>query len=99
MDYKDKAKGMLNDWKKRNYAFGMGVLEKVGDFAQKVGKFTMLVVTGLGTEKWTEPLLDKIRSSLRDKNIAVLDIVRGARANAPREDVYRIANQIGKKTR
>lgn len=97
MHYKDRARKMLNDWKKEGYAFGMGVLEKVGDFAKRSGKSTMLVVTGLGVEKWTEPLLDKIRSFLRDKNIDILALIRGARANAPREDVYRIANQIGKK--
>lgn len=97
MDYKDKARKMLNDWKKGNYAFGLDVLKKVGDFAQKVGKSTMLVVTGLGVEKWTEPLVKDIKSFLKDKNIDISDIIKGARANAPREDVYRIANQIGKK--
>jgi alcohol dehydrogenase class IV len=97
MDYKDRARKMLSDWKKGNYAFGIGTLAKVGDFAEEAGKSTMLVVTGLGTEKWTEPLLDKIRSCLRGKNIDILALIRGARANAPREDVYRIANQIGKK--
>jgi len=97
MEYKDRARNMLNNWKKGNYAFGIGVLAKVGDFAKGSGKSTMLVVTGLGTEEWTEPLLDKIRSFLKDKNIDILALIRGARANAPREDVYRIANQIGKK--
>ncbi len=96
-DYKNKAKNMLNDWKKGNYAFGLGVLDKVGDFAKRAGESTMLVVTGWGYEKWTEPLMEDIESFLKDKNIDILDIIRGARANAPREDVYRIANQIGKK--
>ncbi len=96
-NYEEQARKMLNDWKKENYVFGMGVLVKVGDFAQKVGKSTMLVVTGLGTEKWTEPLVNKINSSLSDNNIDILAIIRGARANTPREDVYRIANQAGKK--
>ncbi len=96
MDYRDKARKMLSDWKKENYAFGLGVLAKIGDFAE-TGESTMLVVTGLGTEKWTEALLDDIRTCLKDKNIDILDIIKGARANAPREDVYRIANQIGKK--
>ena len=96
-DYKDKAKNMLNDWKNGDYAFGMGVLDRVGDFAKKAGKSTMLVVTGWETEKWTEPLVNDIKSFLKDKNVDVLDIIRGARANAPREDVYRIANQIGKR--
>ncbi|MCD6472132.1 iron-containing alcohol dehydrogenase [Candidatus Aerophobetes bacterium] len=97
MNYKDQAKDMLNNWKKGNYAFGMGVLSKVGDFAKKAGKSTMLVVTGWETEEWTEPLVENIKSFLRDKDIDILDVIRGARANAPREDVYRIANQIGKK--
>lgn len=95
MDY--KAKSMLNDWKKGNYAFGMDVLDKVGDFAKRAGKSTMLVVTGWGCEKWIEPLVNDIKSFLKEKDIDILDVIRGARANAPREDVYRIANQIGKK--
>ena len=97
MDYKARAKDMLHHWKKENYAFGKGVLGTVGDFAEIAGKSTMLVVTGLGIEEWTEPLVNNVRSFLKNKNVDVLDIMRGARANAPREDVYRIANQIGKK--
>ena len=93
----DRARKMLSDWKEGNYAFGIGALTRIGDFARKVGKSTVLVVTGLGVEKWTEPLLDRIRTCLRDENIDILALIRGARANAPREDVYRIANQIGKK--
>jgi alcohol dehydrogenase len=88
---------MLQHWKKGNYAFGKAVLGKVGDFARRAGRSTILVVTGLGVEKWTEPLVNKVRSYLKNKNVDVLDIISGARANAPREDVYRIANQIGKK--
>lgn len=97
MDYKARAKDMLQHWKKGNYAFGKAVLGKVGDFAKRAGRSTILVITGLGVEKWTEPLVNNIRSYLRNKNVDVLDIISGARANAPREDVYRIANQIGKK--
>jgi len=62
MDDKDRAIRMLNDWKKGNYAFGMNVLKKIGDFAKGAGKSTVLVVTGLRVEKWTEPLLDDIRT-------------------------------------
>lgn len=97
MDYKERAKKMLNDWKKGSYAFGLGVLEQVGDFAQREGRSTMLVVTGWGTEKWIEPLVDDIKSSLARKSVDVIDLITGAGPNAPRQDVYRIANQIGKK--
>ncbi|UCB44566.1 MAG: iron-containing alcohol dehydrogenase [Spirochaetota bacterium] len=97
MEYKQKAKEMLQEWKGENYAFGMGVLDKIGGYAQKARKTTMLVVTGWKTEKWVEPLVKEIEADLSEKGIKVVDIIRGARANAPREDVYRIANQIGKK--
>jgi alcohol dehydrogenase len=97
MDYKKKARDMLLEWKGENYAFGIGVLHKVGEFSKKAGNTTMLVVTGWKTESWVEPLVKKIETNLNEKGTKILDIVRGARANAPREDVYRIANQIGKK--
>lgn len=96
-EYKEQAIKLLNDWKKESYAFGVGSLEKIGDFAQEAGKSCMLVVTGWGVEEWIEPFVDKIKSSLKKKDVAILDVISGARANAPREDVYRIANQIGKK--
>lgn len=95
--YKEEAINLLTDWKKGKYAFGTGSLEKVGDFTKGEGDSAILVVTGWGTEKWIEPFVDEIKSSLKQKEITVLDIIAGARPNAPREDVYRIANQIGKK--
>lgn len=97
MSKKQEAVKMLCEWKGEDYAFGMNVLESIGDLSQKAGKSTMLVVTGLGDEIWVEPLIKKIRSFLNKRGTLNLDIIKGAGANAPREDVYRIANQIGKK--
>ncbi|MBE0478946.1 iron-containing alcohol dehydrogenase [Candidatus Aerophobetes bacterium] len=96
-NYKEKAINLLKNWKKENYAFGIDCLGKVGDFAREEGKSCMLVVTGWGEEKWIEVFVDEITSFLKEKKVTILDIIAGARANAPREDVYRIANQIGKK--
>jgi len=99
-NYKQEAVSLLINWKKERYAFGVGCSEKVGDFAQNAGRSTMLVVSGLDTiekKEWKRLLVNKIRSSLEGKNVDVLDTIKGARPNAPREDVYRIANQIGKK--
>lgn len=97
MDYRERATRMLTEWKKKSYAFGVGVLGKVGDFARKAGKSTMLVVTGWGSEQWIESVVENIESFLKKKEVDILDVIRGAKANTPREDVYRIANQIGKK--
>jgi len=96
-DYNEKAINLLHEWKKGSYAFGIGSLAKVGDFAQQAGTSTILVVTGWRTEKWIEQFVDETKSSLRKKGITIKDIIAGARPNAPREDVYRISNQIGKK--
>ena len=97
-NYKDRAAKALKAWKGKSYAFGRGSLIRVGDFAQKVGNSTMIVVTGgWGIGKWTEPLIRDLTSGLKDRNIKILDIIEGARANAPRQDVYRIAHQIGKR--
>jgi len=95
--YKQKAKNLLCEWKKERYAFGIGCLGRVGDFAGREGKSCMLCITGWGEEKWIEPFVDEIKASIEKKGVAILDIIRGARPNAPREDVFRIANQIGKK--
>lgn len=96
-NYKEQAINLLTNWKKERYAFGIGSLRKVGDFAQSEGRSCMLVVTGWGEEEWIEPFVDEIKSSLGEKGVGIVDTIRGARPNAPREDVYRIANQIGKK--
>lgn len=95
--YREKAAGLLKEWKKENYMFGINCLAGVGDFARQEGTSCMLVVTGWRKEKWIEPFIDEVKSSLEKRGVAILDIIAGARPNAPREDVYRIANQIGKK--
>jgi len=97
MNYSSRAIEMLKSWKKESYAFGMGTLEKTGEFAERAGRSTMLVATGWGNSKWINPIVGEIKSFLENKNINIIGIIKGARPNAPREDVYRIANQIGKK--
>jgi alcohol dehydrogenase len=97
MSYREEAKKMLSDWKNGDYAFGMGILRESAEFARRAGRNTMLVATGWGKSEWINPIVEEIKSSLEDKDINILSIIRGARPNAPREDVYRIANQIGKK--
>ena len=95
--YQERAGALLKRWKGGSYAFGINCLEKVGDFAAEEGNSTMLVVISWKRKKWIEPFVDEIKSSLEKKGISILDIIPGARPNAPREDVYRIANQIAKR--
>ena len=95
--HKEKAINLLSNWKNERYAFGMACLGKVGEFAKEEGQSCMLAVTGWPEEEWIKPFIDEIASSLKGNKVHTVDIIAGARPNAPREDVYRIANQIGKK--
>ncbi len=89
-----RAEEIIRSWKGNDYAFGMNVLEKVGEFSATFGDSALLVVADLGQE-WIEPLHQRIMDALDEKGIAFASIV-GAGPNAPREDVYRIANEIAK---
>jgi len=96
-NYAERATKILREWKKENYAFGLGVINRLAEFTGTAGKSTVLVVTGWGSEEWVDPIVNRIESLIRKEDVDILDIIRGAKANAPREDVYRIANQIAKK--
>jgi len=89
-----KAQEILAEWKGDNYAFGIDVLGKTGEFAAAFGKKTLLVVADLGLD-WVDGLYKKVTASL-DSYGVTYSAVLGAGPNAPREDVYRIANEISK---
>src|SRR4030043_71619 len=90
----EQAKRLLRDWKGDSYTFGEDVLEATGKYAKKYGKKAALVVTELG-QAWIEKPLDQIKASLKANGVA-LDLINGARPNAPREDVYRISLQVAR---
>ncbi|OYT50156.1 3-dehydroquinate synthase [Candidatus Bathyarchaeota archaeon ex4484_231] len=89
-DEKMKARQMLEEWKKDSYIFGLGVLGKVGEIAKEFGDNTLLIASSSG---WARKHVDTIIRSLKAQNISC-NLVRGARPNCPREDLYRIALQV-----
>jgi len=50
-----KAKEILIEWKGDDYAFGIDVLAKTGEFAAAFGKKALLIVADLGLD-WVEGL-------------------------------------------
>jgi alcohol dehydrogenase class IV len=90
----DQARKILKDWKGDSYTFGEDVLDATGKCAKKYGKKAALVVTELG-QAWVEKPLGQIKASLKANGVA-FDLINGARANAPREDVYRISLQVAR---
>jgi len=90
MSEREEARKLLEEWKKEAYIFGLGVLEKVGEVARRFGDKSLLVGS---SSKWAQKHLKKIMNSLEKKGVSY-NVIRGARPNCPREDLYRIALQI-----
>ena len=90
MSEREEARKILEEWKKDAYVFGLDVLEKVGEFAKEFGDHSLLVGS---SSKWAQKHLKKIMDSLEKEGVSH-SIIRGARPNCPREDLYRIALQI-----
>jgi len=90
LDEKEEARKILEGWKGNSYVFGLNVLKKTGEFAAEFGDETVLVGS---SSKWAQKHLKGIMDSLDEHGVSY-NIVRGARPNCPREDLYRIALQI-----
>jgi alcohol dehydrogenase len=90
---KRKARGLLEKFKGDGYAFGFGVLDRVGSMASSLGKRAMVVANA--SSPWNRSTVSTVMDSLKGAGVGVLDdIVAGARPNAPREDVYRLEGHI-----
>lgn len=83
------AARLLKDWKGPSYTFGRGVLDAVGAAAKPFGRKAALLVADFGLD-WIEGPRNKVVQSLSAAGIESESIL-GARPNAPREDLYRIA--------
>jgi len=90
MSEREEARELLKEWKKDAYVFGLDVLEKVGEFASEFGDEALLVGS---SSRWAQKHLKKIMDSLEKEGVSY-NVIRGARPNCPREDLYRIALQI-----
>ncbi|MEM2875931.1 MAG: iron-containing alcohol dehydrogenase [Candidatus Bathyarchaeia archaeon] len=88
-----RAEELLKEFKGEDYAFGDGVLEKVGRYVARLGES---VAVGSGGTARKTGILDAVVSSIRKEGFNVTDVFDGARPNTPREDVYRLAYQLSK---
>lgn len=93
---KQKAINLLNEFKGENYSFGIGAFEKLGSQVATLGHKVLVVADGIDTD-WAKPVLQKVEESLKSSNLKpVCNFIEGAKPNAPREDVIRIAHVITK---
>jgi alcohol dehydrogenase len=88
----EQARDMIVSFKGKRYAFGTGVLDRIGPMTAQVGRKALLV--GRVSSPWLKPALVQVLESLKTDGVEVLGQVQGAGPNAPREDVYRIHGHI-----
>lgn len=89
------ARSYLREFKGDHYAFGAGALEKVGPLTAGLGRRAALVV---GTSDASQKVAQAVKASLREASVALLGEVPGARPNAPREDVFRLTDDLRRLT-
>ena len=87
----DKARALLHQFKGDAYLFGAGVLPRVGGVIGSLGKRPALV---RGTFPGSDGFVKAIRESAAEAGAPVAGEVRGAGPNAPREDLFRIADEL-----
>jgi len=91
---KQQAKQLLFDFRGDKYIFGIGVANRLGAEVAKFGKRVSIVMDGLGKDR-SLAIIQNIEKSFSEAELTIAgDYIRGARPNAPREDVFAIAEKI-----
>ena len=87
----EKARALLHEFKGDSYLFGPDVLPRVGEEVAAAGKKAALV---RDTFSGSDDYVGVIRNSLAKSGIDLVTEIRGARPNCPREDLFRITDQL-----
>jgi alcohol dehydrogenase class IV len=87
----EKARALIRGFKGDNYAFGAGALARAGELAVQLGKSAAVIYA---VYPGVEGLVDQVEDSLGSAGVTVLGELIGAEPNAPREDVFRLGDQV-----
>lgn len=91
MNYFETARKLLKEFKGDKYLFGNNILKNVGSVAASAGKKAVLIYTQFpGVENY----IDMIHDSLKKVEMNLLVDIKGAKPNAPREDLIRITKEL-----
>ncbi len=91
MDLFRIARDLLREFKGCSYRFGNHVQPEVGGVVASAGKRAALIRSGFSG---IESHLNTVRSSLAGAGVSLAAEIRGARPNAPREDLLRITSEL-----
>lgn len=87
----EKARDLIHEFKGDRYVYGPGALRQVGGVAADLGARAGLV---RDTFPGSDDFVKTIRDSLASAGVPVVGEIRGASPNAPREDLFRIADGL-----
>jgi alcohol dehydrogenase len=91
MSLSDRARALLREFKGDAYLYGAGVLSQVGGVIASLGTRPVLV---RDTFPGSETFVQTIRDSAAAAGVLLIGEVDGAGPNAPREDLFRIADAL-----
>ena len=91
MSYFEKARELLREFKGDHYAFGADALAQSGELASQLGRRATVVVP---SHPGSERVISQVERSLESAGVVVLGEIKGARPNAPRADVQRLASEL-----
>ena len=87
----DEARALLYEFKGDAYMYGAGVLSGVGGVVAPLGARPVLV---RDTFPGSDDYVQTIRDSLAEAGLALAGEIKGAGPNAPREDLFRITDEL-----
>jgi alcohol dehydrogenase class IV len=87
----EKAKALLHEFKGDSYIFGSGALNQLGKVTAELGRRAALVYTVF---PGNDVLIQRIRTQLSSAGVKLTAEIEGAGPNAPREDLYRISEEL-----
>lgn len=86
-----RARELIQEFQGNRYVFGSGVLGQTGKVAVELGKKAAFIYDNF---PGNDAFLQTIRGSLAAAGVAIVKEIEGARPNAPREDLSRIAGEL-----
>jgi alcohol dehydrogenase len=90
MDF-ERARHLLYQFKGDSYIYGFKALKHVGKISADFNKRAVLV---RGTFKGSGDAVETIENSLSKSRVELVTQVKGSRPNSPKQDVYRIRDEI-----
>ena len=87
----ERARDLLREFKGDSYAFGAGALARTGELASQLGQRAAIIVP---SHPGSEGISSQVERSLESAGVVLVGRMKGARPNAPREDVFRLASEL-----